>query len=920
MRVFQKLRARCDGRRAGRRLPRFMPRFESLEPRRLLTASPFPHYDMGSPTLTDLWVDPVAGNDANSGVSRAQAIRTITEAWNRIPATLTTTGYRIQLVAGRYSESAMPTWWDGRHGSFQCPIILNAADGPGTVTLAAMDLHDVHYLYLLGLHLETAAAGGDVLHAASCDHLLLRDSQLVGLGDIATANSPQESLKVNQSQYVYVEDCDISGAYWTAVDYVAVQYGHVIGTKVHHAGDWAMYFKGGSAYLLAEGNELYDAVTGGFSAGQGTGFEFMVAPWLHYEAYDIKFVNNVIHDTEGAGIGVSGGYNVLMADNTMVRVGRTSHVIEVVDGQRGCGDVAQARANLAAGGWGTATVGGEEPIPNRHVYIYDNVVYNPSGYQSQWQQFAIAGPATPSPGTNIPNPARSDDDLQIRGNVIWNGPVSLPLGIEDVPGLMVTAAQLRADNAIDTFQPQLVDPALGDFHPVPGGNLFSATTYIPPDFTWADAPSRPAAPAGNLSNAVPYDRDGNARVAFATPGAYTGTGPTSLQEVFFLHQSVGQGIMEDHNGHPGLVSQVESLGWQFGDYNLWNSPPGGSIPTDIATLFADQNGDGTYGDLLAGIPDASDSKVLMLKSCFYTLGDLEDPSALGRWEQAFITSVAPYANQHPEQTLVVMPAVPDRESSGLSAAAAARGRDWSNWLAGGFIADYTTQHNVISYNLFDFLANPASDPQNGNYQRTEYLNPDPSDSHPNDTAYSAAADAITDFLRPLLTGQQTPSFSIDDASVVEGNTGTTRAAFHVHLSAPSTSAITVSYATANGTAVAGTDYVKTTGRLTFAPGQTSGTINVTVRGDRLYEDDETFQVLLSNAAGIPFTRATATGTILNDDAPPKTSAAGFGGTGATVPAIQRIAPELAFAGISTRREKASPLPGPLVDAALLVTS
>jgi hypothetical protein len=43
----------------------------------------------------------------------------------------------------------------------------------------------------------------------------------------------------------------------------------------------------------------------------------MTAPWIQYEAYDIKFVNNIIHDTDGAGIGVNGGYNILMAYNTI---------------------------------------------------------------------------------------------------------------------------------------------------------------------------------------------------------------------------------------------------------------------------------------------------------------------------------------------------------------------------------------------------------------------------------------------------------------------------------------------------------------------------------------------------------------------------------------------------------------------------
>jgi hypothetical protein len=68
-----------------------------------------------------------------------------------------------------------------------------------------------------------------------------------------------------------------------------------------------MYTKGGSAYLSVADNEFFGCGTGGFTTGQGTGFEFMSSPWLHYEAYGVTVVNNVVHDVEGAGLGVNGG-------------------------------------------------------------------------------------------------------------------------------------------------------------------------------------------------------------------------------------------------------------------------------------------------------------------------------------------------------------------------------------------------------------------------------------------------------------------------------------------------------------------------------------------------------------------------------------------------------------------------------------
>ena len=278
-----------------------------------------------------------------------------------------------------------------------------------------------------------------------------------------------------------------------------------------------MYAKGGSASLTVAGNEFYDAGTGGFTAGQGTGFEFMVSPWLHYEAYDIKFINNVVHDTQGAGFGVNGGYNILMAYNTLYRVGSRSHVIEVGFGSRSCdGNQAACRAAIAQGGWGTAVVGGDEPIPNRNVFIYDNVVYNPDGYASQWQQFAVADPRTPSIGSNIPAPARADTNLQIQGNVIWNGPVDHPLGI----GQPDLAAAVLAGNAINTVRPVLADPAHGSFA-LAAGVVVPAALAIP-DFTWADAPTRPAPPGGRLSNLVAYAFSGAARTTPTTIGAIAG--------------------------------------------------------------------------------------------------------------------------------------------------------------------------------------------------------------------------------------------------------------------------------------------------------------------------------------------------------------------------------------------------------------
>ena len=88
--------------------------------------------------------------------------------------------------------------------------------------------------------------------------------------------------------------------------------------------------------------------------------------------------------------------------------------------------------------------------------------------------------------------------------------------------------------------------------------------------------------------------------------------------------------------------------------------------------------------------------------------------------------------------------------------------------------------------------------------------------------------------------------SIGNASVTEGNSSTTVLSFPVTLSNPVDVAVSVSYATQDGTAIAGSDYVAQSGTLTIPAGTTTGTINITVNGDTAIELNETLSVLLSN--------------------------------------------------------------------------
>ena len=110
-----------------------------------------------------------------------------------------------------------------------------------------------------------------------------------------------------------------------------------------------------------------------------------------------------------------------------------------------------------------------------------------------------------------------------------------------------------------------------------------------------------------------------------------------------------------------------------------------------------------------------------------------------------------------------------------------------------------------------------------------------------------------------------PTISITDAAVTEGNTGTTTATFTVSLSTASSKSITVDYGAVSDTATSLVDFARTSGRLTFAPGETSKEIQIAINGDTANESDERFAVRLSNAVNAVILDGENSVTIRNDD-------------------------------------------------------
>lgn len=125
-----------------------------------------------------------------------------------------------------------------------------------------------------------------------------------------------------------------------------------------------------------------------------------------------------------------------------------------------------------------------------------------------------------------------------------------------------------------------------------------------------------------------------------------------------------------------------------------------------------------------------------------------------------------------------------------------------------------------------------------------------------------------------LTIRVTPTLSIGDAMLAEGNGGMTTFTFPVTLSGAVEQQVMVSYTTSDGTATVATDdYEAANAVLVFGPGSTTQFATVIVDGDTMNEVDETFTVTLYNPSGATLKKAQGAGIIVNDDGIPSLTVA-----------------------------------------------
>ena len=110
-----------------------------------------------------------------------------------------------------------------------------------------------------------------------------------------------------------------------------------------------------------------------------------------------------------------------------------------------------------------------------------------------------------------------------------------------------------------------------------------------------------------------------------------------------------------------------------------------------------------------------------------------------------------------------------------------------------------------------------------------------------------------------------PGISIANARMVEGNSGQRSIEVLIILSQVLTIPVALHYATKNGSASAGSDYVTANGSVSFAKGENQKRITVSINGDLAIEANETFEIVLSNTSGATLLDSIGTVTIINDD-------------------------------------------------------
>ena len=194
-------------------------------------------------------------------------------------------------------------------------------------------------------------------------------------------------------------------------------------------------------------------------------------------------------------------------------------------------------------------------------------------------------------------------------------------------------------------------------------------------------------------------------------------------------------------------------------------------------------------------------------------------------------------------------------------------------------SDYTAVSGTLTFapgELIKFISVPIIDDnlfENGANEHFNLILSSPTNSAILLNPAGATVIIRDDDPEPVVTFPSLPTIGF---SADEGDAGTTNLSFNVFLTNPSVQDVTVHYATSDGSATPGTDYVASSGTITIPAGTTVGSAGIPIIGDTVVEPPEVFRVDLSNATNVSAIGVSSHFlTIENDDAAVQLSATNF---------------------------------------------
>ncbi len=284
------------------------------------------------------WVAP-KGDDDGPG-TKARPFATITKGLSKAEP-----GDTVQVRKGRYAsekaklnfrESGRPDAW----------IVLRSADGPGEAEIdgggeafEVMLVSERSYVVLDGLFIH--GSEDNALHVGvECSYVIVRDCRVQG------ADGGGDAIKVNGSDHVYVEGCDVSDAGDELIDFMGCHHCVSRGNFMHdlRPEKTATFAKGGSHEILFERNVVVGvrrahAIMLGGDSGEG-----LFAPELtDIECENMIVRNNIVVDCDDSAFEVRGCRNGWILNNTAVGSSTTFASVAVRPGRTNDGGVSNSK-------------------------------------------------------------------------------------------------------------------------------------------------------------------------------------------------------------------------------------------------------------------------------------------------------------------------------------------------------------------------------------------------------------------------------------------------------------------------------------------------------------------------------------------------------------------------------------------------